>query len=180
MFILKFTGILSTAIIAVFALVAIFGSSETWGDNGPYIAWEPSIMQYDSPNANVELTTSKYILGANLNDYFAAEIFYGSGLKGDKLYNTSIDLDSIYGAKAYFFLPIGRLKPFVSAGYTRTEFTISHPDSKHTDNASDTSIGFGLLGEINRHIDVRVSYNRVSDRSSSELTEYAAAFLFKF
>ena len=150
-------------------------------DNGPYIAASFGVNQYNDPNASVEITTSKYIIGANLNDFFSAELFYGSGINNGQLNGSEISLDSYYGFKTFLFLPVGQLKPYVSAGYTQMEVSVSHPDTgSNSDSASDTSLVLGLLAEINQHIDVRLEYTRVLDASDYDVTEYVATLLFKF
>ena len=169
------------ALAVMMGVIITFWSEPAASDNGPYIAASFGVNQYVDARATVEVTTSKYSIGANMNDFFSAEVFYGAGINNAKLYDGEISIDSFYGFKTFLFLPVGQLKPFVSAGYTQMEVKVSSPVyGSNSDSASDTSLGLGLLMEVNRHIDVRAEYTRVLDASGYDVTAYEATLLFKF
>jgi len=86
------------------------------------------------------------ILGYQFNELWAADISLGTNL-GD-----NVDTDA-FAVNGYRFFGTGSWRPYVSAGLS--SFAI---DDASDDDTQQVQAGFGLSGELNRNLELRVGY----------------------
>lgn len=167
---------------AVLAVCLLGGASKVWADNGLYGGVLYGDVNYEEGNASLDMAATSFILGVQFNDYVGSEFRYGSGMNSDSLYGIKMELDNYYGFYVTGTLPVNQyIQPYVVAGYTRAEATITHPSyGSTTDTGSGASLGFGIKSELNNHFSLRLERLEMIDKDGYTLEQTSLAALWQF
>lgn len=108
--------------------------------------------------------------GYQFNDRWAADLRFGT-----RFDNVDADVIAVNG---YRFFGSGSWRPFVSAGLSN--FSLSN--QALDDDTDQAQVGFGLSGNLNRNVELRIGYQSSFTISGDDYqdNEYSAALLWHF
>ena len=105
--------------------------------------------------------------GVTITENFAVEARYATGVRrGDVNFNglpIELEVDEIYGVYVKGMLPIGRVSPYLLAGYTQGKetFTVEAANLSASDSDSGASFGIGMDVPLGDHWSLNVEWARL-------------------
>ncbi len=114
--------------------------------------------------------TLNLIAGFQFNDRWAVDARLGTAVS-----KSDVDVFAING---YHFFDTGAWRPYLSAGLS----TYSLDDRATDDSTTQAQVGFGLSGNLNRKLELRVGYQSAFTLSgdSNQDNEYSLALVWHF
>ncbi|BDM66185.1 hypothetical protein NFHSH190041_36370 [Shewanella sp. NFH-SH190041] len=149
---------------------------------GGYIGGNYAAIEYTESGLDPELSLGaiSVIGGYRFNEYIAIEARAGFGAGDDSYNGVKLELDSYYGAYAKLGMPIENFYPYILAGYTRGELTLSAMGFSISDSDSDISYGIGLGYQINQNFSLNAEYSNLLDKDGVTLDGFSIGVNYAF
>jgi outer membrane protein OmpA-like peptidoglycan-associated protein len=114
--------------------------------------------------------TGNLILGYQFDDLWAADVSLGTDFSGE------VDTD-VFAINGYRFFGSSAWRPYVSAGLSHLSI-----DDAVDDDTQQVQAGFGISGNLNRNLELRVGYQRLYSFSDDSYHDnaYGASLAWHF
>jgi len=164
---------------AMLVWTGVYAQSGSAGDEGHlYLGLGASNLALDNERLPDVPTSSpghaskmaNFFIGYQFNPQWAADLRLGTEFD-----NASVD---VIGVNGYRFFGSGNWRPFVSAGLSN----FSLDDRATDDNTAQAQVGFGVSGNLNRNLELRIGYQAAFTISGDSYLdhEYSAALVWHF
>lgn len=171
-------------VFVIAALLFLSICSSAFASNS-YVGLDYSFVNYEPsgfPDADVGAVSVKG--GTYLGQYWAIEARAGLGVSDDTI-NASgteveFEIDSILGLYLRGEIPLERVKPFVTIGYSRLEATATVLGDSQSDDESDLSYGFGLDVMISDQVSMGAEYLQLIDKSEIDFSTINLGLKYHF
>lgn len=119
-------------------------------------------------------------LGANINPYWVMELRAGTTASPKRENGLEFKHNYFYGALARFQYPMGPFTPYLGAGYSQLEESISTDTSSSEARIDDYSFAVGVDVELGQSFGLELEYFMLSDENQVARRGPSAGFFYTF